>query len=167
MGPSMRRLVFSIAVGIALLGSSTSQAGVLVSATWTQVVAPYADQPAFLVSETLTGLGATGTSTATSINVALTFPAFTESLFLPGGAVDRYALLTQGGPQVIQATAGMASVDGAIPGRLTVWTATAGGLRGPLQLLYIPLAHGQAGQRTGYQTVLGSYGYFTVDFYAW
>ena len=167
------RLFLSLFGAVALLAASAAQAGTLSMATWTQVT------QGFPLSRTGAQLGATGTSTATSIAVNLTYPAFSVNFFIPktaNGALDLAVKITQGGAQMITAQASMAAtVDMGIKGTVVVMTANhvAMGVNqsmfnvGINTLVKVPVSVGKPGQFTGTFIVLGITHTITVDFYAW
>jgi len=167
-----------LSVIVLLLGAAGSAtAGTLTSATWSQVISPY-DGIALTVNRTTTQLGATGGSTGSSVSVALSFPQLTTSFFVPATPmrlIDLHIKITQGGPQAITATLGMASGTPGIPGTAVVMIAShvAKGTNasmykvGAWTLLNLPLSNGIANVVTGYFTAVGAGQTFTVDFYAW
>jgi hypothetical protein len=166
------RLFLSLLGAVALVAASAAQAGTLTSATWLQVT------QGVPMSRTTLQLGATGTSTATSMSVSLAYPAFAFSLFVPktaNGVLDLHIKITQGGPQVITATPGMANGTPGIPGTVVVMTAAHVGMGvnqsmfnvGINTLVAVPVSIGKAGVFTGYFTVLGAGHTITVDFFAW
>jgi hypothetical protein len=166
------RLFLSLLGAVALVAASAAQAGTLTSATWLQVT------QGVPMSRTTLQLGATGTSTATSMSVSLAYPAFAFSLFVPktaSGVLDLHIKITQGGPQAITATAGMANGTPGIPGTVIIMTAAHIGMGvnqsmfnvGVNTLLAIPLSVGEANQFLHTFTVSGAAHYVTVDFYAW
>jgi hypothetical protein len=123
-------------------------------------------------------LGATGTSTGSSIAVNLSYPQFTSSFFIPktaNGVLDLHIKITQGGAQAISATAGNASGTPGIPGTVIVMTAAHVGMGvnqsnfnpGINTLVAVPVNVGKAGTVTGYFTVLGAGHTITVNFYSW
>ena len=66
------------------------------------------------MTRTTVQLGATGSSTGTSIAVALSYPAFSSGFFLPKtamGVVAQHVSITQGGPQALTAMPSMAAAD--------------------------------------------------------
>jgi hypothetical protein len=171
------RPLLACLAGAFLLGVGSADAGTLTSASWTQLVTPAAGL-SFAISRTGAQLGAAGTSTATSIDLALSFPPFVSSFFLPktaNGILDLHVRLTQGGPQAISATAGMGNGTPGIPGSVIVMTAAhilkgvnqSGFQVGINTLVKVPLNVGKLGQFTGTMTVVGALGYLTMDFYAW
>ena len=152
--------------------ASAAQAGTLTSASWLQVT------QGVPMSQTTVQLGATGTSTATSISVSLAYPAFSQTLFVPktaNGVLDLHIKITQGGPQAITATPLMASGAPGIPGTVVVMTANhvAKGVNqsmfnvGVNTLVAVPVSIGKAGVFTGTFIVLGITHTITVDFFAW
>jgi hypothetical protein len=110
--------------------------------------------------------------------VSLAYPQFTLSLFVPKTSMtvlDLHIKITQGGPQVITATPGMANGTPGIPGTVVVMTANHV-LKGVNQSMFnvgvntlaaVPLSIGKAGVFTNTFTVLGVYHTITVDFFAW
>ncbi len=169
----MRQLLLAlVASSVVLLGAPAAQAGVLTSATWVQVA------QGIPLTRTTAQLSAMGYSTAGSIAVSLTYPQFTASVFAPKtsmGVLDLHIKVTQGGPQLITATPGMATGSPGIPGTVIVMTAVHVG-KGANQSMYnvgintliaVPLSVGKAGVVTGYFTVLGAPHTITVDFYGW
>jgi PEP-CTERM motif-containing protein len=167
----MRSRLFLSLVGAALMAGS-AQAGTLTGATWLQ------NTQGVPMTRTTAMLGATGTSTATSISVSLAYPAFSFQTFVPktaNGVLDLHIKITQVGPQNITATAGMAGVNQGIPGTVIVMTAihAAKGVNasmyspGSNTLVAVPVSIGKAGQFTGSFLVLGQQHTITVDFGAW
>jgi PEP-CTERM motif len=167
--PSIRVLG---ALLVCLLTAAAAQAGSLTSATWLQV------NQGVPMSRTTTQLGATGTSTAGSIAVSLAYPQFTFSFFVPrtpNGVIDVQVKITQGGPQAITATPGMANGTPGIPGTVIVMTAghVAMGVNqsmfnvGINTLVAVPVSVGKAGVFTNQFIVLGITHTITVDFFAW
>ncbi len=151
-----------------LCAAGSAGAGTLTSATWLQVT------QGVPMTRTTAQLGATGSSTASSISVSLSYPQFTTSFFVPkgsAGVLDLHLKITQGGPQLITATPGMGGGSPGISGTVIVMTAVHVGKGvdqsmfdlGVYTLIAVPLSNGKAGQVTG-TTFMG---YFTVDFYAW
>ena len=166
------RLFLSLLGAVALVAASAAQAGTLSSATWLQVT------QGVPMSRTTLQLGATGTSTASSIAVNLAYPQFTFSLFVPKtsmGVLDLHIKITQGGPQAITATPGMANGTPGIPGTVVVMTANhvAKGVNqsmfnvGVNTLVAVPVSIGKAGTFVGSFIVLGITHTITVDFFAW
>jgi PEP-CTERM motif len=168
----MRNRLFLCLVAAAGLIAASAQAGTLTNATWLQVTqgAP--------MSRTTAQLGATGTSTASSISVNLAYPQFTFSLFVPKtsmGVLDLHIKITQGGPQAITATPLMANGTPGIPGTVVVMTANhvAKGVNqsmfnvGVNTLVAVPVSIGKAGTFVGSFIVLGITHTITVDFFAW
>ena len=163
-------------LGLLLLTSVSAEAGTLTSATWHQVIEPFPRVAGGIpITRTTAQLGATGTSTATSAAVSLSFPAFATTFFVDGTQVDLAILVDQGGPQAISATSGMGGGAPGIPGTLVVMSAihTAMGVDqsmfmvGANTLVQIPLSHGKAGQFTNTFLVSGALHGMTVDFHAW
>jgi len=166
------RLFLSLLGAVALLAAPAVQAGTLVSGTWTQVT------QGFPMSRTGGQIGLTGTSTGTSISASLSYPAFSTKFFIPktpNGTLDLAVNVTQGGPQAITATAGMASGVPGIPGTVLVMSAlhnTKGVnqstyMTGSMNIVVVPVSVGKAGQFTGSFIVIGINHLITVDFYAW
>ncbi len=166
----IRRIVTFAWLGL-LLGAS-AQAGTLTNATWFQTA------QGIPLTRTFGQLGATGSSTGTSLAVNLSYPFFVATLFAPktaNGVVDLAIQVTQGGSQAITATAGMANGAPGIPGTVIIMTAlhVAKGLNqsqfmvGTNTLVAVPLSNGQAGQFVDTFFVLGQLHTITVDFYAW
>jgi hypothetical protein len=175
----MRSRCFLSSLLACLLAAAPAGAGTLTSATWTQVVAPH---PAALgvsatIIRTAAALGATGNSTATSIAVALSFPAFMTSFFgppfTPSSGFYPHVRISQGGPQAITATAGAGAGAPGIPGTVVVMTAVHPDMGvkqsvfmvGFNTLVALPLSNGKAGQFTSTFVVLGHLLTVTVDFY--
>jgi hypothetical protein len=185
----MRSRLFLSLVAAASLVAASAQAGTLTAATWTQTLqginitvtnsgASCTDtNPTHIASATTivcptAGLQATGTSTASSYNVSLTMPLFSLQTFTTGGTINIGTMATFQGAQAItgnatsatatMGVAGMVTVGGAQHTMGSMWNQPAGGT-----LVQIPLSAGKAGQATGSFTVLGSYHYITVNFYAW
>ena len=166
------RLFLSLLGAVALVAASAAQAGNLTSATWLQVT------QGVPMSRTTLQLGATGTSTASSIAVNLAYPQFTFSLFVPktaNGVLDLHIKITQGGPQAITATPLMANGNPGIPGTVVVMTANHVGMGvnasmfnvGINTLVAVPVSIGKAGTFVGSFIVLGITHTITVDFFAW
>jgi hypothetical protein len=114
----------------------------------------------------------TGTSTATSYNVSITMPLFQSQQFTTGGTINIGTMATLSGAQLIAGNASSATgspgiqgtvvVGGARHNMLSQWSQPTGAT-----LVQIPLSVGKAGNFVGSFTVLGSYHFITVDFYAW
>ena len=165
------RVLASCLVAAALLLAAAAQAGTLTSATWLQVT------QGVPMSRTTAQLGATGTSTASSISVNLVYQQFSFSLFVPKTAngPDLHIKITQGGPQAITATPAMANGTPGVPGTVIVMTAqhVAKAVNasmfnlGVLTLVAVPISIGKAGQFVRSFTVLGISHTLTVDFFAW
>jgi hypothetical protein len=167
------RLFLSLFSAVALLAASAAQAGTLDSATWTQVT------QGFPMTRTGGQLGITGTSTGnTSISAALSYPAFVTKFFIPktvNGVLDLAISITQGGPQNITATPGMALGAPGVAGTVNVRTAAhlnkgvdqSMYVTGANTLVMVPVSIGVAGLFTGSFLVLGILHNITVDFYAW
>ena len=155
------------------LAASGASAGTLTMATWLQVT------QGFPMTRTGAQLGATGTSTASSIAVNLAYPALSVNFFVPhtaNGILDLAVKVTQGGAQMITAQASMAAtVDMGIKGTVIVMTANhvAKGanqsmfMTGVNSLVKVPVSVGKPGKFTGSFIVLGITHTITVDFYAW
>jgi hypothetical protein len=179
-------------VAALLLASASADAGTLTSATWFQVTetgflgAPYA----LPMTRTTAQLGAAGTSTASSIAVSLSYPAFSTSFFVPkspNGTLDLHIFISQGGPQAITATAGMANGTPAVPGSVIVMTAKhlAMGANqsmfalGVNTIVSVPLSVGRTGMAglgrstadgspgSTYWLIVGAVHSGTVSFFAW
>ena len=175
----MRSRSFLSFVGSLALLAGPSMAGTLTAATWNQVVSPLpALVPGITISRTGAQLGATGSSTATSVSVGLAFPHLSTSFFMPktaNGSVDLHIRLTQSGGQSITATPAMGGGTPGIMGTVVVMNAVhtmAGAnvsmfMAGTTTFVAVPLSIGKAGTFTGSMTVVGATGYLTVDFYAW
>jgi hypothetical protein len=188
----VRRASYFSVVGILLLASGGAHAGTLTSATWLQVIetgiagAPYT----LPMTRTAAQLGAAGTSTANSIAVSLSYPAFSTSLFVPktqNGIPDLHIQITQGGPQAITATPGMGNGAPGVPGTVIVMTAAHAAMGvnqsmfkvGVNTIVRVPLSIGRAGvERLGsltegsegtspYWTIVGAVHVGTVSFFAW
>jgi hypothetical protein len=155
-----------------MLAASAASAGTLTNATWFQVT------QGIPMTRTFGQLGAAGTSTAGSIAVALSYPAFVSDFFVPktaNGTLDLAIHITQGGPQSITAFNSGATGSPGIPGTVVVMTAAhvAMGANqsmfkvGVNTLVAVPLSAGKAGLFTGTFTVVGALHRITVDFYAW
>jgi hypothetical protein len=166
------RLFLCLVAAAGLIAASAAQAGTLTAATWLQVT------QGIPMDRTITQLGATGTSTAGSVSVNLSYPAFSTQIFVPktaNGVLDLHIKVTQGGPQAITATPGMAGGNPGIPGTVIVMTAAhaAKGVNASMfnpgvnTLVAVPVSIGKAGQFTGFFTVLGGPHTITVDFFAW
>src|SRR5262245_31208844 len=159
-------------LGAILLASASAHAGTLTNATWFQVA------QGIPLTRTFNQLGATGTSSGTSIGVNLSYPALQATLIVPksaNGAVDLHIKVTQGGPQSLTATNSMADGSPGIPGTVIVMNAVhtmAGAnasmfMAGTTTFLAVPLSNGKAGTVMTSFTVTGATHYVTVDFYAW
>jgi hypothetical protein len=131
---------------------------------------------AVAITRTAAQLGATGSSTAGSVAVSLSFPAFATTVFRPLTTPFDFAVrITQGGPQAITATAGMGSGAPGVPGSVVVLSAVHAGMGanqsmfmvGANTIVRAPLSHGRAGNFTGTFVVTGNLFDFSVDFYAW
>jgi len=181
------RLFLSLIAAASLLAVTSAQAGTLSSATWTQALQGIdivvtnsgatctdsnPDHVQTVIGCPTAGLQATGTSTATTYNVGVTMPLFTLQTFTTGGTINIGTMATISGAQNITgnaasatATMGIAGsvlVGGAMHTMNSVFSQPMGGT-----LVQIPLSVGKAGTFNGDFTVLGSYHYITVDFYAW
>jgi hypothetical protein len=156
-----------------VLLAAAAQAGTLTSATWLQVT------QGFPMTRTTAQLGATGSSTASSLSVSLSYPAFATTFFLPKtsmGVLDLGFQLTQGGAQILTATPSMANGNQGVQGTLHIRTANhiAMGVNqsmfnlGVNTLARIPIDIGVKAH-VGPTTfiVLGVTGTINVDFYAW
>ena len=163
------RLSFLFAGAVTVLAATAASAGTLTSATWFQVT------QGVPMTRTTTQLGATGTSTATSITVNLSYPQFTTTAFAPGTQIDLAQQITQGGPQGITATAGMANGTPGVPGTVIVMSAIHTGMGvnqsmfmvGANTIVQVPLSAGKAGKFTGTFLAVGVAHKITVDFFAW
>jgi hypothetical protein len=162
--------------GALLLASAAARAGTLTNATWYQVIdAGFQTTQGVPMTRTFAQLGASGTSTASSITVLLSYPAVATTAFVPGYVPYDFAIqITQGGAQAITATAGMGAGTPGIPGTAIVMTAVhaAMGVNQSMfvigqTLVQIPLSHGKAGQFTNTFFVGGIPHTITVDFDAW
>ena len=166
------RLFLCLVAAAGLIAASATQAGTLTGASWLQVTqgAP--------MSRTTAQLGATGTSTASSISVNLVYPQTTITFFVPKtsmGVLDLHIKITQGGPQAITATPGMANGTPGIPGTVVVMTANHvnKGVNqsmfnvGLNTLVAVPVSIGKAGTFVGSFIVLGVTHTITVNFFAW
>jgi hypothetical protein len=164
-------------VGGLLLASPSAHAGTLTSATWFQVTEA---RPGFLPGVPMTRssaqLGALGNSTGASIAVNLSYPLFGTTVFVPktpNQLLDFTIKVTQGGPQAITATPGMASGAPGIPGTVIVSApihrsmGVNQSMFNQLTIVRVPLSHGKAGQFTATFSVLGVYHQLTADFFAW
>jgi hypothetical protein len=154
------------------LAASTGQAGTLTSATWSQAT------QGFPMTRTGSQLGITGVSTGTSIAAGLEYPQYDVKFFIPktaNGVLDLAVSITQGGPQNLTATPGMAFATMGVPGTVNVRTAihnTKGVsqstyMTGINTLVMVPVSVGVGGQFTGSFIVLGINHFITVDFYGW
>jgi hypothetical protein len=123
----LRRASFGSVLGTLLIAAA-AHAGTLTSATWLQVTetgllgSPYT----LPMTRTTAQLGAAGTSTASSIAVSLSYPAFSTNFFAPrtpNGVLDLAIQVSQGGPQAITATPGMGNGAPGVPGTVIVMTA--------------------------------------------
>jgi hypothetical protein len=166
----MGRCFFRLFVlGILILASGVARAGTLTNATWFQVT------QGVPMTRTFAQLGASGSSTATSIAVSLSYPFFQTTAFAPGTVIDLAQQISFGGPQAITATPGMGSGTPGVPGTVAVMTAIHIGkgvnqsmfLVGRNTLVRVPLSVGKAGFFTGTFTVIGALHQITVDFQAW
>jgi hypothetical protein len=164
------RCFFRLSVlGILILASGVARAGTLTNATWFQVT------QGVPMTRSFAQLGASGSSTATSIAVNLSYPFFQTTVYVPGTAIDLSTRITFGGPQAITATPGMGSGTPGVPGTVAVMTAIhiAKGVNqsmflvGHNTLVRVPLSVGKAGRFTGTFTVVGALHQITVDFYGW
>jgi len=168
------RLFLSLLSAVALLAASTAQAGTLTNGTWIQTT------QGFPMTRTGGQIGITGSgSTQTSISAALSYPAFSTKFFIPktaNGVLDLAISITQGGPQNLTATPGMALANQGVPGTVNVRTAihnTMGVnqstfMTGINTLVMVPVSVGAAvSPFVGSFIVLGINHFITVDFYAW
>jgi len=166
------RLSRAFLASVFLCAASEAQAGTLTAATWSQVTNGYP------IVRTAAQLGATGSSTASSVTVALSFPQTTVGFFVPKAGtpgVHQHFSITQGGPQNLTASAGMGGASMGVPGTVVVMTASHNSkgvnqstfMVGFFSLAHIPLNIGVVGQTIGSFIVSGAYHYQTVDFYAW
>ena len=176
-----------------LLAGASARGGTLTNATWLQVTdtgllgAPFA----LPMTRTTAQLGAAGTSTANSIAVSLSYPAFSTSFIVLKTVnapffVDLAIKITQGGPQAITATPGMGNGAPGVPGTVIVMTAAHGAMGvnqsmfkvGINTIVEVPLSIGrtakvQLGRPTtpsgepGGWTVVGAAHSGTVSFFAW
>ncbi len=178
----------------ALSAGSATHAGPLIAATWTQSIqgvdltvtnasATCTSTGANIVQQTITcpgaGLGATGSSTASTYSASLTMPFFSLSQFTTGGTFNVNTVVTLSGSQKISGGNSSAGATTGVPGKVTRRLAThvtkganasllIPGFKGlPGTLVQVPLSVGKAGTLTGYLEVLSSTHYITVDFYAW
>ena len=163
--------LLSVVFASVVLVAASAHAGTLTNASWFQVT------EGIPMTRTHAQLGATGTSTATSIAVNLSYPAFASTLFVPktaSGVLSLAVQVTQGGAQAITATPSMGNGSPGIPGNLQIVTATHAGM-GVNQsvvnvgnvLLQVPLNVGQAGLFTSTFVISGINHFATVSFYAW
>lgn len=160
----LRLLVCLAALGISASPAPVA-AGTLTSATWVSEAFGLWPGASFSVPVT-----ATGGSSGSAVSVSLTLPPFAGGSFGVGGPINTYQQLTLSGVQAITATPGMANVVGSIQGHVTFKNAshTMGSMLDPMTTLArLPLSIGQNGSATTTWVILGSYHYFTVDFYAW
>jgi len=178
-----RSLLPSVVFGAVVLLAPRAHAGTLTSATWFQVTEGRLRGVGVIggIPMTRTGaqLGAAGTSTATSIAVTLSYPAFASTLFVPktaSGTADLALQVTQGGPQAITATPSMAGGTPGIPGTVVVMSALHAGkgvnqsmfMIGSVTFLKVPLSHGAADQFAGTFIVFpGIIHALTLDFIGW
>jgi len=171
------RLFLSLVGAVALLAASAAQAGTLTAATWTQTSQGF--------PMTITGPGVppllaiSGTSTGTSIAVALDYPDVATMFFVPktfNGLLDLAITITQGGPQNLTATSGgMANATTGVKGNVTVMTAvhnTAGASQstymvGLATLVKVPVNVGISSTVVGMLAPLGVAHNISVVFYAW
>jgi hypothetical protein len=165
----VRRIGFFSVLGVLLLGSLSAHAGTLTNATWFQVA------QGIPMTRTFGQLGASGMSTGGSIAVNLSYPFLATTAFVPTSPIDLHISITQGGPQAITATPGMAGGTPGVPGTVIVMSAAhvAKGVNqsmfhvGVNTVVQVPLSIGKAGQFTGTFLVVGELHRLTVDFYAW
>ena len=189
----MPRRPLLLCLGLALLASGGAHAGTLTSATWYQAIGVdtlSAPHWAFPMTRTTLQLGATGSSTATSVAVSLSYPFFSTNFIVPpsaNGVVGRAIKISQGGPQSLTATPGMGHGTPAIPGTVHVMTAghNAMGVNqsmfkvGINTLVKLPLSNGRAGTEVlgwlaesptsgpSYWTIVGAVHRGTISFFAW
>jgi hypothetical protein len=160
-----------------LLASATAHAGTLTNATWFQVVdGGFQTTQGVPMTRTFGQLGASGTSTNSSITVSLSYPAVATTAFMPGYPGYDFAVqVAQGGAQAITATPSMGAGTPGIPGTVAVMTAIHLGmgvnqsmfLIATQTLVQIPLSHGNAGQFVNTFFYGGIPHNITVDFHAW
>jgi hypothetical protein len=124
-------------------------------------------------------LGITGSSTgSSSISASLVYPAFATRFFIPktaNGLLDLAVSITQGGPQALTATPGMAAASMGVPGTVIIRTAQhnfkgvnqSTFMAGTNTLVMVPVSIGGGGQFISTFTVLGASQTLTVDFYDW
>jgi len=191
------RLFLSLLGAVALLATSAAQAGTLTAATWTQVTqgvpmtrtsngtasCPW-NVTGQLGNVDNTGpscppLIISGTSTGTSLGVALSYPAFAIKKFNPktaNGVLNLATSVNQGGPQNLTAQPSMiATVDQGVKGLVVVRTAAHNSagvnqstfMTGINTLVKVPVSIGVKGIFTGNFIVLGEKHFITVDFFAW
>ena len=184
------RLLPSLAL---LLAAASAHAGTLTSATWLQVTDTGilgAASYALPMTRTTAQLGAAGISTATSISVSLSYPAFSTNfiaLRTANQALDLAIKITQGGPQAITATPGMGNGTPGVPGTVIVMTANHAGMGvnqsmfmvGVNPIVSVPLSIGRTGMRglghltpdgspgSTSWTIVGALHSGTVSFFAW
>jgi hypothetical protein len=164
-------------LGALLLAGASARAGTLTSATWHQLIDPMPGLfSAVALTRTTAQLGAAGSSTAASVAVSLSFPAFATTVFRPlTTPFDLAVRITQGGPQAITATPGMGSGAPGIPGSVVVLSAVHAGMGvnqsmfmvGVNTIVRAPLSHGRAGNFTGTFALTGNLFDVSIDFYAW
>jgi hypothetical protein len=178
----VRRIRLFSMLGVLLLASASAHAGTLSSATWYQA----SDFPGLLqgipMTRTSAQLNASGTSTATSIAVSVSYPAIATTIFQPGSVLDLAVQITQGGAQAITATPGMANGTPGIPGMVILMSAIHSGMGvnqsmfmiGANTIVQVPLSIGKANLNatfgtttSGYFLVVGVIHWMTIDFYAW
>ena len=162
----------SLVGAAALLAASAAQAGTLTNATWTQTT------QGFPMTRTWSELSITGGATSTSIAVELVYPQFDVKFFIPktaNGILDLAISITQGGPQNLTATPGMALATMGVPGTVNVRTALHNSkgvnqstfMTGINTLVMVPVSVGVGGQFAGSFIVLGINHFISVDFYGW
>ena len=150
----------------------SAHAGTLTNATWFQVA------QGIPLTRSFAQLGATGSSTATSVAVNLSYPPFAATVFVPktpNGVLDLAVQISQGGPQAITATANAAAGTPGIPGTVIVMSAVHIGMGvnqsmvmvGANTIVQVPLSAGKAGHATNTFFVTGALHNITVDFFAW
>jgi hypothetical protein len=166
------RVLAACFAAAALLLAAAAQAGTLTSATWLQVT------QGVPMTRTTAQLGASGSSTAGSIAVSLSYPAFSGNFLIPTAPPWSFPLavkITQGGAQAITATPGMGGGTPGIPGTVIVMDSlhVAMGVNqsmfnvGANTIVAIPLSIGKAGMFTKSFVVVGNTHTITVDFFAW
>jgi hypothetical protein len=171
------RLRALISATLLLLAAGGARAGMLEAATWLQTV-QVPGLPSVPLSRTTPQLGASGSATATSIAVSLSYPQISIQVFVPhtqNGVLDIALTITQGGAQAITATPSMALATQGVMGTVLVMTAQHLSMgvdqsmfvAGPNSLVRIPMNVGVDGQFTDTFVVLDFTHGITVDFYGW